>query len=204
MQALSNSERMNLSNAKALRRSREFLKVTRNELAALLGLTAKSVEKYENGRVELDEGKINKVLRALDLTWEEFKKIKKGKKLGSRKKNLKTVFENADRRSYRKIMTKEVKVLKALRKMGKWSQDQASSLCGYSRPTIGHIENGRIELPLERIQYIVTAYGFKMQNFDSLMKEEVLRDEITEECMNRILHLPEEKLKLVQSVLANL
>lgn len=204
MQALSNLERMNLSNAKALRRSREFLKVTRNELAALLGLTAKSVEKYENGRVDLDEEKINKVLRALDLTWEEFKKIKKGKKLGSRKKNLKTVFENADRRSYRKIMTKEVKVLKALRKMGKWSQDQASSLCGYSRPTIGHIENGRIELPLERIQYIVSAYGYKMQHFESLMKEEALRDEITEECMNRILHLPEEKLKLVQSVLANL
>jgi len=204
MQALSNSERMNLSNAKALRRSREFLKVTRNELAALLGLTAKSVEKYENGRVDLDEEKINKVLRALDLTGEEFKKIKKGKKLGSRKKNLKTVFENADRRSYRKIMTKEVKVLKALRKMGKWSQDQASSLCGYSRPTIGHIENGRIELPVERIEYIVSAYGFKMQDFDSLMKEEVLRDEITEECLNRILCLPEEKLKLVQSVLANL
>ena len=55
MIALSNSERMNLSNAKALRRARELLKVTRNQLADSLKLTDKSIEKYENGRVQLDE-----------------------------------------------------------------------------------------------------------------------------------------------------
>jgi hypothetical protein len=35
------------------------------------------------------------------------------------------------------------------------------------------------------------------------MKEEVLRDEIIESCTEKLLSLPENKLKLVQSVLAN-
>ena len=195
---------MNLSNAKALRRARELLKVTRNLLADSLKLTDKLIEKYENGRVQLDEEKILTVLKALDLSWEEFKKIKRGKGLGSRKLKQKTVLVNADRRSYRKVITKEVKVLKTLRKMRKLSQDQASALCGYSRPSIGHIENGRIEVDIDRAHHIVSSYGLEMDEFYRLMKEEVLRDEVMESCYSKMMNLTEDKLKLIQSVLENL
>jgi len=203
MQALPTSQRINLSNAKAIRRARELLKLTREELAGRIGFTYKAIEKYENGRAELDEGKITLILEALNLTPEEYKNIKKGKGIGLLRKQ-KSVFANAQRRSYRREITKEVRVLKVLRQMKGFTQDQASAACGYSRPSIGHIENGRIELDLERIQHIVESYSLPIEKFHELMKEEILRDEIISSCHEKILLLPEEKLKLVQSVLANL
>lgn len=204
MLGMSNNERMNLSNAKALRRCRELLKVKRCELAEMLNLTHKAVEKFENGRIELGEEKIERVLRALNLTKEQFKKVKKGKTLGSRKAPRIEPLPNSERRSYQRIITKEVKVLRSLRKMMGLSQDQASASCGYSRPSIGHIENGRIELDTDRIKHIVASYGFETTKFEELMKEEVLRDEIIEFCQEKIRSLPEAKLKLIQTMLVNL
>ena len=84
------------------------------------------------------------------------------------------------------------------------TQDQASAVCGYSRPSIGHIENGRIKVDIERTQHIVSSYGLEMGEYYRLMKEEVLRDEVMESCYSKMMNLPEDKLKLIQSVLDNL
>ena len=81
------------------------------------------------------------------------------------------------------------------------SQDRASSLCGYSRPSIGHIENGRIEMDQERIHHIVSSYGHELSEFQRLMNEEVLRDEVLEMCYRKMVSLPESKLQLIQSLL---
>ena len=58
-------------------------------------------------------------------------------------------------------------------------------------------------MPLSRIRHIVSSYGYEFSKFEAFMKEEVLRDEIIEACTQKLLTLPEDKLKLVQSVLAN-
>lgn len=200
MQATTLKDKINLSHAKALRRSREQLKVTRIELARRLNLSPKSIEKYESGRAIIDESKLQSILKALDLKREDFEKIRRGKGCGLKKKK-KTVLTNKERRSYQRIITKEVRVLKILRQMKNLSQDQASSICGYSRPSIGHIENGRIILDQNRIEHIVESYGHPMSEFHGLMKEEVLRDEVLNCCFEKMLSLPEEKLKLVNSLL---
>lgn len=203
MEAFTTKDKINLSNAKALRRSREMMKVTRIELGNRLQLSAKAIEKYESGRAIIDEEKIIKFIEALNLTYEEFKKIKRGKGLGLLKKE-KTVFSNNQRRSYKRVITKEVRVLKILRQMKNLTQDQASAVCGYSRPSIGHIENGRITIEQSRIIHIVNSYGHEQQIFGSLMKEEILRDEVLSDCLSRMENLAEDKLKLVQSVIKNL
>lgn len=203
MTASTQKDRINLSNAKALRRCRELMKVTRNEVAQRLGLSIQAVEKYESGRAIIDEEKKTKFLEVLDLSEVDFQKIKRGKGI-TRNRKQKTVFTNQERRSYRKVITKEVRVLTIMRKMAKLTQDQASAVCGYSRPSIGHIENGRIELCRERIRHIVTSYGFEINGFEGMMKEEVLRDEIINFCLERIMGLKEDKLRLVQSMLLNL
>ncbi len=200
MNTLSNMERMNLSNAKALRRSREQLKVTKVELARKLNVSVKTIDRIENGDGTLTEEKIKSVLSALGISTEEFLRAKKGRELSPLKRE-RLVTENALRRSYKKIITKEVQVLKTLRKMKSISQDQASSLCGYSRPSIGHIENGRIEVDQDRIGHIVSSYGFEMNEFHRLMGEEVLRDEVLETCYKKMVSLPESKLRLIQSLL---
>jgi transcriptional regulator with XRE-family HTH domain len=201
MRTLSNDERMNLSNGKALRRAREHLKVTRDELARRLELSPKSVEKYENGRAVLDEEKVFRILSVLGIGMNEFLRAKKGRPLYPPKKREKLVVENSHRRSYQKLITKEVKVLRTLRNLRGFSQDQASSVCGYSRPSIGHIENGRIELNKERINHIVSNYGFALSEYERMMNEDVLRDEILEKCFEKMKLLSEEKLRIIQSLL---
>jgi transcriptional regulator with XRE-family HTH domain len=168
-----------------------------------LGISFQAVEKYESGRAIIDEEKLEKILKAMELSAEEYEKIMKGKGIGFKKK-VKTVSSNQERRSYKRIITKEVRVLKILRLMKNLTQDQASAVCGYSRPSIGHIENGRIEVDLERTQHIVSSYGLEMDDYCRIMKEEVLRDEVMESCYSKMMNLPEDNLKLIQSVLDNL
>ena len=200
MTTLSNMERMNLSNAMALRRAREQLKVTKAELASKLDVSVKTIDRLENGDGSLTDDKIKGVLNALGISSEEFLRAKKNRELSPQKRK-RLVTENAHRRSYKKIITKEVQVLKTLRKMKSISQDQASSLCGYSRPSIGHIENGRIEVDQDRIGHIVSSSGFELSEFRRLMDEEVLRDEVLDKCLSKMMGLSEEKLKLIQGLL---
>ncbi len=203
MQPATLKEKINLSNAKALRRAREMMKVTRLQMATKLHLSLEAIKKYESGRAIIDEEKINKWLLTLKLTQDDFKKIKKGKRIPQGRKP-KTIFSNSDRRSYQRIITKEVRVLKILRQMKNLTQDQASAVCGYSRPSIGHIENGRITLDKNRIEHIVESYGYPMSEFDRLMREEIIRDEILNESFDKIRCLPEDKLKIVSSLLKTL
>jgi transcriptional regulator with XRE-family HTH domain len=200
MTASTMKNKINLSHAKALKRARELMKVTRNEIAQRLGLSLEAIKKYESGRAIIDEKKVGSFLMALDLTDEDYQKIKKGKGI-TRNRKAKTVFSNTQRRSYRRVITKEVRVLKILRQMKNLTQDQASAVCGYSRPSIGHIENGRIELQPERIRHIVSSYGLCMEEFHRLMKEEILRDDIIDSCYQKMIGLPEDKLKLVSSLI---
>lgn len=200
MQATSLKNKINLSHAKALRRAREMLKVSRENLAQALKVSFKTIEKLENGRSQIDEERINSILTALNLSREAYEKIRKGKGIGLLRRKKKVLI-NGQRRSYQKVISKEVRVLKIMRQMQKYSQDQASALCGYSRPTIGHIENGRIELPKSRIRHIVLSYGLEMNQFYILMKEEILRDELLQSCFEKMNQLTEDKLKLVNSLL---
>lgn len=106
MTTLSNMERMNLSNAKALRRAREQLKLTKIELARKLNVSAKSIDRIENGDGPLTEDKIKSTLNALGISNEEFLRVKKGRNPIPQKRE-KLVTENALRRSYKKVITKE-------------------------------------------------------------------------------------------------
>lgn len=195
------SATMKLTNTdlKAIRLVREEKGITRDEIASALGVSYKAVEKFENGRLIFAQEKQERLFKALGINEKELKRIKKHWVIIS--KRTKTVFENSQRRSYQKVITKEVRILALLRKRKKLTQDKASELCGYSRPTIGHIENGRMEIPNERIKHIVGCYGFTIEDFQNLMKEEVLREDVLTECQEILLRLGEDKLKLMHSML---
>jgi transcriptional regulator with XRE-family HTH domain len=113
-------------------------------------------------------------------------------------------LKNTDRRHYQKIITKEVRVLKNFRKMRNLSQDEASSLCGYSRATIGHIENGRIELNKERIGHISMCYGFTYSDFEKHFGITNLREESIEYCSRNLKSLSDEKLNLIRTMIDSL
>ncbi len=105
------------SELKAIRLAREKLGITRHELAESLGISYKAVEKIENGRMPLSVERKAEILKILGIDEHRLKRIKKAGVVVPKEKT-KTVFENAQRRSYRRVITKEVRVLRLLSVLG--------------------------------------------------------------------------------------
>lgn len=187
----------------ALRRARELSKLSRKELASRLDVSVSAVEKFERGVDNLSEERINRILEAMEIRAQQFQKVKRGKTLNTRADRKKVVLGNSDRRSYRKEITKECKVLRSMRRIKGLSQDQASFLCGYARATIGHIENGRIEISKERAKHIVESYGYKHSDFEENLSKAELRDTIIDSCLEKIEHLDDSKLEIVKNLLGS-
>ena len=189
----------------ALRKARELKALSRKQASVLLGISFKQIEQVENGRVELTKQRLDKYLLAYGISHKDFEIICSGKveqlsRTNSFKK--KKVLDNNDlRRSYKKIINKEVKVLTTMRRLQKLTQYRASYICGYPKCTIGHIENGRIELPRARIEHIVTCYGYTLKEFNVMKKSEKLKDELMDECTFIIENLDDIKLQAVQGLL---
>lgn len=190
--------------ALALKRVREFKEMSRKQAAILLGTSYKSVEKFENGRTTLSPTRIEQILTAYDTNYAEFVAIREGKDLSILKKprqKPKVIENNHLRRNYKKIITKEVKTLVVLRRLRGINQYEASNLCGYSKATIGHIENGRIELPEKRIRHIIQSYGFTIKQFIMHKNSDVFVTDIQDECIKIIQKLSIEKLNAVHPLL---
>ena len=192
----------------ALKKMRHELGLTLKEAGQKLNLSEKTIGAIENGRISLNQNKIEKVVHSYGLVLMDFTRSKRiikkdGIKLRPRKRVI-HVLSNHDRRSYQKIINKNCKVLRSLRRIKKLSQDDASKLCGYSRPTIGHIENGRIELSKNRILHIVKCYGYGLKDFEDNIKKSELRDEIIDFCVEKIEQLSDEKLILIQGILKSI
>lgn len=135
----------------ALKQLRQELNMTLTQVGEKLKLSSKSIGVIENGRVNLDSSKIERIVKAYGLSFKDFVRAKRiidkdGAKDQRRRVAVRSVLSNLDRRSYQKIITKECKILRSMRRIKGLSQAKASLACGYPRATIGHIENGRIEL----------------------------------------------------------
>lgn len=195
------------SESLALKKLRELKGLTRKQAGVMLGLGFKSVEKFENGRTVLNPSKVDLILTAYGYSRKDFEHILEGyeNKVKNRNetKSPSIINNNELRRSYKRLITKEAQVLRVLRKIRGLSQYHASAVCGYSRPTIGHIENGRIELPLERIEHVVNSYAFNMKDFNFHKNSDVLITDVIEDCTKLIGKLDLAKLKMVKTILEN-
>lgn len=189
----------------ALKDLRLELSMTLSDASAKLKIGPKGLSAIENGRVGLDKTRIEEIVSSYGLTYLDFLKkrklIEKERKNKKERKVIRHVLSNSDRRSYQKIITKECLVLRSMRRMKKISQDEASRLCGYSRPTIGHIENGRIEISKERAKHIVETYGCKYADFEENLSKSELRDTIIDSCLEKIELLDDFKLEIVKNLL---
>lgn len=190
----------------ALRELRLDLNLSLKEAGEKLGVSSKMIGAIENGRVTLNQEWIERVVFSYGLTLIDFKRAKRilekeGPKKRRQRVVTRTVLKNSDRRSYQKIITKECRVLRSLRRQKGLSQDHASTLCGYSRPSIGHIENGRIELTVDRVKHILMSYGYSFETFEACLKRELQKDEIADRCIQKVTSLSEEKLSLLSGIL---
>jgi DNA-binding XRE family transcriptional regulator len=90
---------------------------------------------------------VRRFVEGYGFTWNQFLELKLGKppqgfELPPEPKKIRIIEHCELRRSYKKIVTKEVKVLRIFRQRAGISQYEASRVCGWSKPTIGHVEQG--------------------------------------------------------------
>ena len=201
-----------ISEALALRKMREIRGLSRKEASTLLGIGHKAIEKIENGKPNLKRPRIAQIVEAYGLTHTDFLLCCEGKSEQIREKfchkkarplsqkEQALIYKNG-RRFHKKVITKEIRVLKFLRTLKDLSQYKASFICGYHKNAIGHIENGRVELSRTKIAHIVESDGFTMTDFECHMESKILLTEVQDECVSIIKSLCEERLKVVHPVL---
>jgi transcriptional regulator with XRE-family HTH domain len=197
-----------ISDHVAIKKMRMIRKLTRKESALIFSYSRSSIEKVENGRGKLTPERVRRFVEGYGFTQNQFMDLKLGR-LGDVAptpivaKKVRIIEHVEMRRSYKKIITKEVRTLAIFRKRKGVTQYEASRLCGWCSPTIGHIEQGRIELTEDRIKHIVAIYGRTMKEFYESIRSEIMRDEVEAECAKLIQKLDDNRLLAIKGILEN-
>lgn len=190
-----------------LRRMRIVRRINRDDAAKAIERSVKSLERFENGRSNLSTEQKKALVRRYRFTWQEFLSYMDGEcdlpDLPSRSTYPSKEKPREDGRKYQKVVSKEARVLKIMRKMAGLTQPEAGAKCGLHRSCVDHLENGRVEITREKIEQMVRAYGFKMYVFEELMEAPMLRDEVLQDCLKILTVLDNEKLRAVKALLDN-
>lgn len=187
---------------KAIRLQKGF---SRAEAAAKVGWSARSFEQLENGRCNFSEERLKKILAAYGISESEFDHVRRQPKLALAEtcKNGKAdrSLGRKPRRNHLKIVTKEVRVLRVLRKRRGLSQYAASKLCGFAPSMFGHIEEGRIELRPDRISHILGCLGSTQEEFQQLIDSPVLRDDLLADILKLAERLDDAALSSAHNII---
>lgn len=190
----------------AIKKMRMIRSMTRKEAALIFSYSRSSIEKVENGRGKLTPERVRRFVEGYGFTQNQFMELKLGKvpqglEAPVAPKKVRIIEHLELRRSYQTIVTKEVRALRVFRRRKGVTQYEASKLCGWSSPTIGHVEQGRIELTEKRIKRIISAYGFAMKEFYESVRSEIMRDEVETECAKLIQKLDDNRLLAIKGIL---
>ncbi len=193
-----------ISDATAISKLRKLKQITQAEAGLLLNCSISTIKRREHKDCNLTVDEIDNFLKAYGYTRSDLINIKLSRPVTVRNHKLqktKIIEHKSLRRSYKKIITKEVLALIELRKRAGTSIKDACEKCNYNRSTIGAIENGRITLTEKRIKHIVASYGFRMKDFNSILKSDLDRLGIIDECFQKLRRLTDEKLSIVVNLL---
>ncbi len=106
------------------------------------------------------------------------------------------------KRSQQKLITKFSKILRYMRVSKRISMREAARRCDLSVSAINHYEHGRMDIPKWRLEQLVTAYGYQLQDFENLAQGgELPVIDLKRECLGLLELIDEKKLKTVHAVL---
>jgi len=189
----------------AIRKMRISRRITRDDAGKAIGVSGKTIERIENGRRNISDERLKQLIRRYRYTLEDFRNIINGTmelpNLPARSVYNKPHTPRKEGRKYQKIISKEARILKSLRKLKSLTRVEAAKLCGLSRSVIDHWENGRVNLPQTRIKTIIESWGCTMNDFDYLLSQPILRDETVEKCQTKLEKLSIEQLMAVSALL---
>jgi len=109
------------------------------------------------------------------------------------------------RRSDKKIMTKEARLLKFMRESRHLSMRRVAPILGLSEATVNHSENGRRDIDEKLIKRFLKVYGYSYEEFKNMLDGEFeVPEHLRSECVDIINRLADSKLKMVKAILVTL
>ena len=195
------------NDASFLKQLRLALNLNRTEASNILGMSVSTIKRYETGISEITTDKLDYFLKCYCVSRIEYMSFKAGKEVSFSKEKLtpkvKVIENNLLRRSYKKIITEEVRAITHLRTIKGLNQQELTTKCGWSRTAISHIENGRIELTEEKLKHILKALEVTLKKFKQYLDSSFDRTFIEKKCIKKILDMDSSKLKSIETILEN-
>lgn len=191
----------------ALKLIRLEKRIPRKDAAKAAGVAKGTMERFENGRTNFSKEKTRLLMRKYRVTESYVQQVANGEvifdEIHPRSIYNKPEANRKSGRKYQKQISKESRVLKVFRKMCGLTQVRAAALCNWHPSSIDHIENGRTQITKEKIKHIMISYGKSYLDFEDMMDQDILRDEVLEECHQILETIDQDKLKAVQALLIN-
>lgn len=106
------------------------------------------------------------------------------------------------KRSQQKIITRDVKIIRAIREKKKLSLEKAAELIGTNKSTLTALENGRIDLTAAWIKRILKGHGITELTFNQMIEaKNMIREEIVIEIDEMLLKLSYDRLQVIRQML---
>ena len=102
-----------------------------------------------------------------------------------------------------KRMTSVANVMKRLREKANLTTRQAAGIIGVTHTTISQYENGKREFSSLRIEELVKAYGYTMDQFEKILGHKSVIS-YKDDCHTLIDRLDDDQLAAVRSILSQL
>lgn len=108
------------------------------------------------------------------------------------------------KRSNEKRISREAKIIRYMRIARGMTHGQAGLHCGCSEASIGHYENGRMDISASRLEQLLKAYGFSKEEFDEYRGGKPIPViDLKAECILLLGRVDETKLRAVHAVLTS-
>jgi transcriptional regulator with XRE-family HTH domain len=118
-----------------------------------------------------------------------------------RNERMKTEYQKPPRSTIKRI-TRELVVLRWMRRSRRISMRRAGAAIGVSSSTISHIEQGRMGLPVARVPELLSLYGYSSAEYEEhVMGKSLPVLNIRDECEQMIARIESPKLKALHAVL---
>lgn len=188
----------------ALKAARLSLGLNRRQAAERCSCSIRALEQLENGRCNFSEDRIRGIVEKMGMSWTEFSRLNSEPEKALAQidaYNLERTMSRKPRRNLYKVVTKEVRAIRILRKRRGISQYKASALCGFRRSTFGLIEAGRTDLTERKVDLILRSLGYKRDDFEKILRANVMVDEVIAEIVGLLDRLDNQALLSAASVI---
>lgn len=106
------------------------------------------------------------------------------------------------KRSKIKIITREVRIIRAIREKKKLTVEKAAGIIGTNKSTLTSIENGRIDLTAVWITKILKGYGVTELAFKQMIEaKDMIKEEIVLEIDEMLVKLSYGRLLAIRQML---